>query len=204
MTGKLAMACALLGTVWLVAMVVIGGATYLGYDHVSQYISELGANGAPHGWAVSWLGFLPIGILICGFAVFAWMAAPRSVLSTLGFLGIFLFAIGYAAASYFRCDYGCRPEEPSFSQAMHELFGLAGYLGAPLTLLLLGLAARRWPGGRLVSVLGFVCAPIAFVALGSMGPDSAFLGLSQRVLEASVLSWVVACGLYLGRRPLPS
>lgn len=199
MTGKLAMVCALLGTTWLVAMVVIGGATYPGYDHVSQYISELGANGAPQGWVVSWLGFLPIGILISAFAVFAWQAAPRSVLSTLGFIGIFLFAIGYAAASYYRCDYGCRPEEPSNSQIMHEVFGLAGYLGAPLMLLLLGLAARKWPNARVVSLLGFFGAPVAFLALGSMMPDSPYLGLAQRVLEASVLTWVVACGLYLGR-----
>jgi hypothetical protein len=121
------------------------------------------------------------------------------VLSTLGFIGIFLFAVGYAAASYFRCDFECRHEDASFSQQMHELFGLAGYLGAPLTLLLLGLAARKWPGAGLVSILGFIGAPVAFVALGSMAPESAYLGLSQRVLEASVLSWVVACGFYLGR-----
>ncbi len=193
------MVCSLLGAAWLVSMVVIGGATYPGYDHVSQYISELGANGAPHGWAVSWLGFLPIGILICAFSVFAWLAAPRSVLSTLGFIGIFLFAIGYAAASYFRCDFGCRPEHPTFSQQMHELFGLAGYLGAPLTLLWLGIAALKWPKARWLAILGFICAPISFVALGSMAPDSPVLGLSQRVLEASVLSWVVACGVYLSR-----
>jgi hypothetical membrane protein len=199
MTSKLAMTCALLGVTWLVAMVVIGGATYPGYDHVSQYISELGAEGAPHGWAVSWLGFLPIGILICAFAVLAWRAAPRSVLSALGFIGIFLFAVGYAAASYFRCDYECRSENPSFSQGMHELFGLAGYLGAPLALLLLGLAARKWRNASWLSILAFVCAPVALMALGSMTPDSDFLGLSQRVLEASVLSWVVACGLYINR-----
>lgn len=199
MSGKLAMITAVLGAAWLVAMVLIGGASFDGYDHVAQYISELGANGAPYGWHVSWLGFLPIGILICAFAVFAWSAAPRSVLATIGFIGVFLFSIGYVGSAFFPCDFGCRPEAPSFSQAMHELVGLAGYLLAPLTLLLLGLAARKWPGAMWLSVLAFITAAGALVGLsGLMDPDAPQVGLYQRVLEASMLSWVVACGLYLG------
>lgn len=199
MNGKLAMICAVLGAVWLAGMVVIAGAAWDGYDHVSQYISELGATGAPHGWQVSWLGFLPVGLLITAFAFFAWRAAPRSVLATLGFIGIFLFAIGYTGSAFFPCDFGCRPEEPSFSQVMHELIGLAGYMLAPVTMLLLALAAYRWPGAVWLALLGFIAAPAAFVGLGGLlDPNSPTLGLSQRVLEASVIGWVVACGLYLG------
>lgn len=199
MSGKLALIAGLLGVAWLVAMVVIGGASWEGYDHVAQYISELGANGAPYGWHVSWLGFLPIGILICAFAIFSWIAAPRSVLATLGFIGVFLFSIGYVGSAFFPCDFGCRPDNPSYSQVMHELVGLSGYLFAPLTLLLLGLAARKWPGAGWLSVFSFVVAASALVGLGGlMDPTSPQVGLYQRVLEASMLSWVVACALYLG------
>lgn len=199
MNGKLAMITAVLGAAWLVAMVLIGGASWDGYDHVAQYISELGANGAPYGWHVSWLGFLPIGLLICAFAYFAWAAAPRSVLSTLGFVGVFLFSIGYVGSAFFPCDFGCRPDTPSFSQVMHELVGLAGYLLAPLTLLLLGIAAWKWPDAAWLSILAFITAAGALVGLGGlMDPTSPQVGLYQRVLEASMLSWVVACGHYLG------
>jgi len=201
MNGKLAMITAVLGAAWLIAMVVAGGAAWDGYDHVSQYISELGATGAPHGWQVSWLGFLPIGVLICAFAFFAYLAAPRSALSAIGFVGVFLFAIGYAGSAFFPCDFGCRPDNPSFSQVMHELVGLAGYLLAPLTLLLLALAAWRWPGARWLALLGFVSAAGALVGLGGvMDAHSPTVGLYQRVLEANMLIWVVACGLYLGLR----
>jgi hypothetical membrane protein len=199
--GKLAMVCALAGAAWLLAMIVIGGATYPGYDHMAQYISELGANGAPHGFAVSWLGFLPVGVLVITFAVLAWLAAPRSVLSTLGFVGVVLFAVGYVGAAFFRCDFGCRPETPSFSQQMHVLFGLAGYLLAPLTLLLLALAARRWPHSGALPLLGYAAAIGALAGLLTLDPASLYVGLSQRVLEASVIGWVAVCGLYLGGRP---
>lgn len=199
MNGKLAMITGVLGAAWLVAMVLVGGASWDGYDHVAQYISELGADGAPFGWQVSWLGFFPIGVLICAFAVFAYLAAPRSVLSALGFVGVFLFSIGYVGSAFFPCDFGCRPAEPSFSQVMHELGGLAGYLLAPLTLLLLGLAAWKWPCARWLAIFAFITAATALVGLGGLtDADSPAVGLYQRVLEASMQSWVVACGLYLG------
>ncbi|ANP47494.1 hypothetical protein ATE48_17050 [Candidatus Viadribacter manganicus] len=199
MNGKLAMITGLLGAAWLVAMVLIGGASFDGYDHVAQYISELGANGAPYGWHVSWMGFLPIGVLICAFAYFAWRAAPRSVLATLGFVGVFLFSIGYVGSAFFPCDYGCRPDNPSFSQVMHELVGLAGYLLAPLTLIVLGLAAWKWPGAAWLAVVAFIAAVGALVGLGGiMDAASPQVGLYQRALEASVLGWIVSCSLYLG------
>jgi hypothetical protein len=195
------MFCGVLGALWMLAMVIAGGATYPGYSHVAQYISELGANGAPQGWAVSWFGFLPVGILISAFALFAWLAAPRSVLSGIGFVGVLLFSIGYIAATFFRCDYGCRPEEPSSSQMMHNMFGLFGYVFAPVCLLLLGLAARKWEKAGLVSTWAFVSAVVALIGLFTIAPTSPVLGLSQRAIETAMLSWVVVCGLYLGRQP---
>jgi Protein of unknown function (DUF998) len=196
--NRLALITGVLGAAWVLALTLIGGATFPGYDHGGQFISELGATGAPHGWKVRWLGFLPAGVLICAFAVFARLTAPHSVLSTLGFLGIFLFAIGYVGAAFFPCDFGCRPEDPSVSQMVHELVGLAGYLLAPLTLLLLGLAARKWPGGGWLAILGYVTAIAALGCLVMLDPNFALVGVAQRVLEASVLGWIVACAIYLG------
>lgn len=198
MSGKLAMVCGVLGALWLLALVVAGGAKFPGYNHATQYISELGANGAPHGPVVSWAGFLPAGLLVIAFAIFAWSAAPKSVWSAAGFFGVIVFAVGYAGSAFFPCDYGCRPEAPSFSQQMHYLVGLPGYFAAPLTLALLGVAARSWPQARHLTILGFVCATSALLALVFLSPDFAYLGVAQRALEASVLIWIVACALYLG------
>ncbi len=198
MLGKFAMVSALLVAAWHVAMLVIGGATFPGYDHVSQFISELGASGAPRGFEVSWYGFAPIGALMIAFAASAWLAAPRSVLSTLGFIGIFLYAVGYLGTAVFPCDYGCRPEQPSVTHQMHLLFGLPGYLFAPLILLLLAFATRRWPNAGWLFVLGIVAAIGALGGLITFDESSPLVGLSQRVIEASVIGWIVACGLYLG------
>lgn len=193
-----AAAVGLLGVAWIVALTVVGGAAYPGYDHATQYISELGARGAPYAGWVNGLGFLPAGLLLTTFAALAWRAVPRATAATLGMVGLALYAVGYLGAAAFPCDFGCRPDEPSVSQALHNLFGLVGYALAPATLFTLGLAARRWRGGTPLSWLGFVLAVPAL--LGLLALESASAGAAQRVLEASVLAWVAASSLYLWGR----
>lgn len=199
MIRTLAFWSALLGAGLLVTMIVIGGAAWPGYSHLSQYISELGATGAPHGRLVSLGGFLPIGVLLMAFAVLAALIPPRGVLKTLGCLGLFLFALGYLGAAFFPCDFGCRPATPSPSQMLHMAFGLVGYLFAPLTLAALAIASRKWPGAKALLPLGLVCAAVAGVAFFAMVDPLA--GLFQRVLEGSVLLWIVAFAITLRRAP---
>jgi uncharacterized membrane protein YhaH (DUF805 family) len=191
-------AVGLLGAAWIVGSTIIGGAMYPGYDHAAQYISELGASGAPHAALVNYLGFLPSGVLLASFAVLSWRALPRSTAATLGMVGLVLYSVGYLGAVAFPCDFGCRPDEPSASQALHNLFGLAGYLFAPATLFALGLAARRWRDGARLSWLGRIAAVPALVGLLAL--ESEHGGAAQRLLEACVLAWVAACALYLWRR----
>lgn len=195
---KAAAISGLLGTACVVILTVAGGWAWPDYDHATQFISELGATGAPHATAVNYAGFLPAGILISAFAVLAWRALPRSTAGTLGMVGLVLYAVGYLAAVAFPCDFGCRPDEPSTSQALHNLFGLLGYALAPVTLFLLGLSARSWRGGMPLSWLGRIASVPALFGLLLL--ESAYSGAAQRVLEASVLVWVVACALFLWRR----
>jgi len=201
--NKIAMLSALIGAAWWLVLVSAGGLVFPGYDHAGQYISELGATGAPNAALVNYAGFLPVGVLFCTFATAAFFATPQSRLATLGFVGLWAYAIGYIGATFYPCDYGCRPAEPSESQRMHLLLGLAGYLLAPLTLLFLGFAARNWPSGGCLALLAFIAAPVAAAGLLTMDPNSAWVGVSQRVLETSGVGWCLACGLYRGRQPRP-
>ena len=135
------------------------------------------------------------------FAWFAWRALPASPAATLGLAGLALFSLGYVAAAFFPCEPGCLPAESSLSQTLHNLLGLAGYITAPPALFALGWAARSWPGARYLATLGFVGGGLALAGLLGLSPDFAYVGLSQRLLEGSVLGWVVACSLHLRHRP---
>ena len=195
------LASACLGALAVVLLTVIGGAGFPNYSHASQFISELGADGAPHAGLINYAGFLPAGLLVCTFALLAWRALPRSVGTALGMVGIFLFGFGYLVAVVYPCEAGCRPATPNLSQTIHNALGLAGYLVAPFALAILGWQARSWPGAAVLSWMGIGGAILAFIGLSYLSPEFAYVGIAQRVLEASVLSWIVACGFYLdGRR----
>lgn len=191
---------ALLGVLIAVGFPIVAGAFHPSYDHARQFISELGAHGAPNAALVNYAGFLPAGVLLTAFPAFAWRTAPRAALTTLGLLGVALFSIGYIAAAAYPCDAGCRPDDPSASQALHNLLGLAGYLTAPATLFVLALQSRQWPGGGVVSIVGALGGAAALAGLLSFSPDFEFAGVSQRLLEGGMLAWIFACGVYMLRR----
>lgn len=197
MTTKLAFVTGMLGTLAVVLLTVIGGAHFPNYSHASQFISELGADGAPHARLINFGGFLPAGVLITGFAFFAWRSLPRSGTTGFGMIGLALFALGYLVAAFFPCEGDCRPAEPTLAQAIHNLFGLAGYLAAPWSLFALGWQARRWSGATPLAILGFIGSAFALLGLLFLSPDFKYVGVAQRVLEGSVLMWIMACALYL-------
>lgn len=131
MLARLVFPFAALSAVFVLLLTVLGGANFPNYSHASQFISELGATGAPHEMLIRFTGFLPAGVFLWLFSLGAFLLLPRSRLTTFGLIGIFLYAGGYVVAAFFPCDLGCRPVQPSTSQVIHNLFGLIGYVAAP-------------------------------------------------------------------------
>jgi hypothetical protein len=199
--ARMAWPSALIAALVMSLATLVGGALHPGYDHAAQFISELGARGAPAEGLMRYGGFLPAGLALSVFAIAARAGLPRSALTAFGLVGVFVFAIGYLAATAFPCDAGCRPEEPTPTQLLHNALGLAGYVIAPLFLAALGAGLRRWHRG--LSAFAFVAAACSLVGLLGLSPSSPYAGLSQRLLEASVLGWSLNCGWML-RRPAPA
>lgn len=204
MIARFAFVFALLTLVSVVLFTILGALGFPGYSHTAQFMSELGARGAPHEMLIRFAGFLPAGVSMILFVIGAFTSLPRSALTTIGLIGIALYAMGYIVAVFFPCDFGCRPEQPSASQAIHNLFGLIGYVLAPLTLLALGFSARKWPGGQHLSWLAYIAAALALFGMMTLSPKSPYVGLSQRLIECAVLMWVVMCAWYVKSRPLAS
>lgn len=196
----LAVWTAFAGYALIIGVMVAAAAAWPGYDHLRQYISELGATGAPHGAEVTRYGFLIPGALLIGFSLFAFLSLPRTVSSFMGFLLVAAFAVGYFASGFFRCDFGCVSEGGSQAQMLHELFGLPGYLGAPAALALLAFASRRWEGAGLLFPLGVAGAVAAAVSIPLLVPEFEFHGAAQRVMEGAMATWILACAAYLAKR----
>lgn len=197
--ARLGLLTALCCFIVMTLMVVVAGAFTPGYNHATQFISELGARGSPHEWGVRFAGFLPSGLLLLGFCWSAYAVLPRSRAASLGLLGLALYATGYVVAAAFPCDLGCRPDNPSTSQLIHNLGGLMGYLLAPAFMLSLARASRVWPGADHLVAAGYAASGLALLGLLTLSPESTLAGLSQRIIEFAVLAWAVLCGRYLAK-----
>ena len=202
MIRQLAFATAIASALSVALMALLGGMATPGYSHVSQYISELGASQSANEYPVRFIGFLPAGISLLGFCWLAHGALPRSRLTTAAIAALAIYALGYVAAAFFPCDLGCRPQSPSTSQVVHNLIGGLGYLVAPAFLLAFAVRSRNWPASAALPALGFIAAVLSLLGLLSISPSSPYVGLSQRAIEVSVLSWVIACGWYIRARAL--
>jgi hypothetical protein len=193
----------LLGVLLFVSAAILGGLQFPSYSHISQFISESYAIGTPYGIQLRYLGFLPSGICMAAFAFYAARALPKSMPATFGFAGLGVFyGMATIMVSFFPCDEGCGNElvDPSLSQFIHNLTGLLTYLIVPVSLLLLGVAARKWANAKYVSYGGIVCGLTAMLFVGILSSDlhSKFAGFHQRMIEGSILAWIVVCAVYLG------
>lgn len=205
MTHRWAATFGILGVLLFVIAVVAGGWLFPGYSHISQLISESYAVDAPYGEPLRCYLYIPSGILIFLFAVLAIISLPKSVGSFLGFCGIGIFyGLATVVVALFPCDAGCNKEfiNPTLSQFIHNIVGVVTYAVVPFSLIVLAFVARYWPHPNTISRWSLGCGMVAFafVVVLFFHADSAFAGLFQRIVESSILLWLLMCSRYLLQR----
>lgn len=202
MKKKIAYLSGFFGVTFFILATFLGGLQLAGYSHISQLISESYAIGTPFGIALRYFGFIPSGLFIFCFSILSLNILPGSALSRIGFiiLGIF-YGLGTVLVSLFPCDEGCNKEliDPSLAQLIHNLSGLLTYLFVPISLILLGVAARKWKEAAFVSYSGIICGIIAIFFVGVLSNDlhCELAGLYQRIIEGAILMWILFCSAYI-------
>lgn len=177
-----------------------------GYSHRSQFISESYALGSPNGPALRFLGYLPSGLSI---AVFAWTAARvfrTQGAAKWGFFGLGVFyGLGTAVTALFPCEAGCEtpPGVASLTQDVHNISGLMTYIFVPFALLLIGSGLRKSRSYTATGTLALICGATALAAVVAFfaSVDTDHRGSVQRVVEASVLLWILVCAWTLRHGP---
>jgi len=190
----IAFGCGVLSLLVLAAATIAGGMAYPGYNHLTQYISELGATGAPTSQAVS-LAFMVSGSLLAAFWLLCAGLFPRSVLSILGFGLSALNGVGLLLGGVFRCDFECSTADLSPAAVLHDVFGGVGYLCGIVGVFLLGIASRGWPLGRGLFGLSLICGIPAALAIWLIHPDFEWYGAAQRIVEIALAVWTMAVAL---------
>ncbi|NNM16131.1 MAG: DUF998 domain-containing protein [Bacteroidia bacterium] len=163
---------------------------------MSQYISESFALGTPYGSYLRYLGVLPSGILITLFTI----KVPNLVEDySPAKWGFYLFAIFYGLGTviiaFFPCEMGCSRGRSDIGtlQMMHNAFGMLTYFVSPFALVLIGTKLKGLLLNGNLSAVSFVCGflSLVFIYLFATGPEGNFVGLFQRLAEATFLFWIV-------------
>jgi hypothetical protein len=172
---------------------VLGDLARPGYDAATQYISELGELGAPHGQLVSLGGFLPIGVLVLVFAALAAPEVAPTRGTKVGLAGIACVGLAYVVAAFARCEPGCPAEGPP-RQIAHNLFGVLEYLGGAGGLLILAVSFLRRPRWRSFFWPSLFASGLVQLAV-VLSSDPTFAigrGTLQRAADGVLFLWIAA------------
>lgn len=190
---------------WLFFGVLLTARQFPGYSHIDLAMSQLGAVGAPtHGFS-AWVNNLPLGVLFVLFAVGLWRRFAGSRLAWSSALLVLVHGLASIGAGVFACDQGCTPEQPSFSQQMHNLSGLVMFLTLTLASVLWAFLGRRLLGSAGFSWFSALCAVLALVTLVLMGQaleSGHGFGLYQRLNYGVAVLWVAVLAWLSLRPPL--
>jgi hypothetical protein len=168
------------------------------YSHVKNFISELGATGAPGALVMNFAGFLPYGLLMVAFAA----AVHRGIRADAGgWLGPGLLAVygfAYVGIALAPCDPGCQSATPSVHHRLHLLIGDVVLLTAVLAPFTLYARMLRDPAWRSLGVATLVLPGASWLILELSG-----LGISgalrQRLWLLLLFVWVELVAIRLLR-----
>jgi len=187
--GLVARWCAVLAAALTIVVTVAGGAVTPGYSHKTQYISELGERDTTIGALVSYGGFLAIGIAALAALVLGLRSRTIEMSLRSSARWLLVLPLAYIVAAFARCTAACAGMD--MAQVLHNLFGLAEYLGGAVALIVGGvasLARRRFLRGLLLLVLSLVV--LACVS-DMFSPVSGWHGAAQRIAETILFGYLM-------------
>lgn len=190
------------GPVLFAIVVVICAELRPDYNHISQFISELGEAGGPDAALMNYAGFMVPGFLILLSGLGLAGRLPRSTLTVAGSFLVALFGAGVFAAGVFSCDPGCLPENPSREGFLHNLVSLIAFVAMIAGVAVLGFQFRRMPGWHRFAGYSFVTTVAAAALLVGMVTVSAVtpvIGLIQRFFLGVLFLWLVLVAIRVYR-----
>lgn len=186
-TRRLALAGVVSPAVWWL-LVVVNGAITPGYSHVADFISTLGAVGAPYA-IIQQVNFAIFAAGIAAFAVglHRWFEDGRR--PRIGTLLLGVAALGILLSGPFQSD----PAAPeSTTNVLHDLVGSIAFLAVIVAIPLVSRrldADGRWPRLRFETIWTTVVVVVTFVVF-IVTIESAYLGVTQRLFIGGVSLWV--------------
>jgi hypothetical membrane protein len=178
------------------AAAITASLRYPGYDHLKNFISELGASGSPSAGIMNYAGFLLYGVLMTAFALALHRGIRRDSGGWLGPAILALYGLAYIGVSLAPCDPGCQSATPSFHHRLHFLLSDFIVLTAVLGPYALYSRMRKDPAWQSLALMTLVLPGAAWIVaeLSGIGLSGA---LRQRLWLLLLFLWIELVGLRL-------
>lgn len=204
MTNKLVAFIGILGISLFAIVATVGPLLIDDYSVVSQYISESFAVNTKYGTYLQYFGYVPSGVLTTIFCLSAPRFFPKSRLIKAGFFGLAIFyGLGTVLVGLFPCDAGCPTNlmVSSTSQLIHNAVASLTYIFFPICLLGIGMGLKKFEGFSRLHEIGITTAIISGIFIFALfsNPDSGYRGILQRIIETSIIVFMVSSALNIGK-----
>lgn len=200
---RIGLLCGVLAPVLWAVVIIIAGELRPGFDHVGQYISELGERGSSTGVFMRYGGFVATGLLHIGYAAAFFATVTRTAgrprLTLLVAILIALNGLGRIGAGIFACEPGCAAPEV-LNQRLHGLSATIAFLSIAAAALLGAILfrgnRRLWPLSTYSLISG--AAGLQFLVLMSASEAThAYTGLYERLASGILSLWVLVTAVRL-------
>ena len=196
--------CGIIGPITFTIVVSVLGLLYPAYNHAAQYVSELGAIGAPNAIIMNIAGFSLLGILIIAFAPGLHFGINEGKGSKIGPGLLAVSGAGFIALGFFPCDSGC--VNVSFTGLMHVVSARVTWIGLILALLFIAQRFKsdpNWKSYRSYTLATALVTVIFALMLDFIGIEG-WMGALQRVFLGVRLLWTEIIAIKLLRLSIRS
>ena len=198
---KMGILCGILSPIVFLISVLLAASFQDGYNHYSDYMSELGATGFPHAYVMKLGGFYITSIMLILFSVtFPTTIKFKGKAKTIAFFTLLTHAIFLNGAGVFSCDFGCSPENPTLDQNLHDFFGAITIFILPISIMIWGYvfskSSEEWTNK--VKVFSYACGIIgliSYIAMMISDETRAGTGLFQRLSLGSSYFWILVVSI---------
>lgn len=190
------------GPILFTVIVIIGAYLRPDYEHLHNFISELGATNTTNRALMNFGGFILSGLLFCCFAISLLMITPKRFIAKFGAFLILIFGIGMTLAGIFSCDSGC-PQVGSMESIVHDRVSAVTFFSAIIGTVLLGISFRKssiFKSISLYTILSGILSAVLLIIMINSFETKVFTGLWQRLLLLSIFLWTLSVAFRIIRR----
>lgn len=193
-----------LSALWLAVGVGVIGALSEGYSHVGEFMSALGASGAPFANWANYAVFIPAELWLLLFIAVLAVHLPQSRSKWFFVAVLSAYAILLILLAILPCDAGCHIENENdapetFVHVLHMTIAAIAYPIAFIGLLPLSLKA---PSNTYLHGLALPVTAIGFGLICAIVLVPNAQGLFQRLVEALIYIQLIFTGWYASSLPI--